>query len=346
MNIFLILKKRHVARVGFIIFLNAVVFYFFRNFIKTHSQAIINCHNNSKLNQNLSHLDSITEYATSPVNICDSSEILVLAYVFISVKSIEKRSIIRRTWANKTLFKQLKVVFILGLSDNENLNKLVKTENEIHNDIIQSNFIDSYRNLSFKSITAWKWISENCKKAKFILKIDDDVMAHTFNLLKYINYINQENLVKTFYCNPWYNSPVIRDETSKFYVSYLEYDQEVFSTYCSGIAYIMTNDMFKDLYEHAKVSNIFWIDDIYVGNTAHCVKVFYKSIKNYYFALHDKYIIKSEKKFYLFIQDVEPISQFDYVWDLINKSRKDDLKISNNVRFYKNNFEKLVSRIF
>ena len=147
-------------------------------------------------------------------------------------------------------------------------------------------------------------------------------MPHTFNLFKYINYIEEKELFKTFYCTPWYNSLVIRDKTSKFYVSYSQYDQDLFSTYCSGIAYIMTNDMSRGLYKRAELSNIFWIDDIYVGHTAYCFNVSYESIEKFYIGLKDKEVIESEKRFYLFIHDVEPISQFYYVWDLIIKKRK------------------------
>ena len=121
-----------------------IVYYFYTKSkvsITINPRLFINCLYNNSLNNNLSkQLNSITEYVTKPINVCEPNEILVLAYVFISVKSFEKRSVIRQTWANKTLFKNLKVVFMLGLSNNQSLNKLVLTENQIHNDLIQSNF--------------------------------------------------------------------------------------------------------------------------------------------------------------------------------------------------------------
>ena len=68
---------------------------------------------------------------------------------------------------------------MLGLSNNQSLNKLVLTENQIHTDLIQSNFIDSYQNLSYKSIKlnnfqgrfscVFECVDNRSKKKNFLL---------------------------------------------------------------------------------------------------------------------------------------------------------------------------------
>lgn len=58
-----------------------------------------------------------------------------------------------------------KVVFLLGLPSNSNdstiQNKILE-ESEKYGDIIQEGFIDSYNNLTLKSIMMLKWITNNC----------------------------------------------------------------------------------------------------------------------------------------------------------------------------------------
>ena len=96
---------------------------------------------------------------------CLKKSPLLFIYVFSKVKSFEKRQIIRQTWANKELVTDfVHLAFILGLSNENHTNQRVNTESEITGDIIQGNFHDSLRNLSIKSITAWKWITSGSLK--------------------------------------------------------------------------------------------------------------------------------------------------------------------------------------
>ena len=256
-------------------------------------------------------------FKMNPLNLCKNQTVILFSYVFISIKSIEKRKIIRETWGNRNNFDELRVGFVVGLSVDYHVNELVKKENDLYGDIIQGDFIDSYRNLSFKSITAWKWISMYCQNANFVLKIDDDVVAQTFNLKKFLNEIQQKNFMKTFHCYAWHNAEVIRDPSSKFYVSLSEYSKKTFDTYCSGIAYIMTNDIFREMYIESRKFPVFWIDDVYVGMVAKLLNVFYKQIPSYYI----DYNQRNSDSFYLFIQNVDSNKDYQLVWNLIAKKQ-------------------------
>ena len=261
-------------------------------------------------------------FKVNPVNLCRNQDLYLFSYVFISVTSFDRRQIIRNTWANRTLFPHLRVAFIVGLSKNAKTNEFVNKENELYGDIIQGDFIDSYRNLSYKSVTAWKWISEYCQSAKFVLKIDDDVVPNTFNLNKFLPRINNNDKKKTVHCFPWYNAVVVRDKTSKFYVSLEEYNKTNFDTYCSGVAYIMTNDIFNDFYKESQRNSIFWIDDIYVGMIGKLVNVVYKQIYSLYIELNGLFNSNNNNSFYLFIQNVDSNKDFQLTWDFIIKNNK------------------------
>ena len=50
----------------------------------------------------------------------------------------------------------------------------IAKENEEHHDIVQGDFLDTYRNLSYKNIMGKLWVSQFCEQAEFVVKTDDD----------------------------------------------------------------------------------------------------------------------------------------------------------------------------
>lgn len=60
----------------------------------------------------------------------------------------------------------------------------MEEENFSYHDIIQENFLDTYNNLTLKSVMMLKWVISNCNKAKFLMKTDDDMFINVAMLLK------------------------------------------------------------------------------------------------------------------------------------------------------------------
>lgn len=110
-------------------------------------------------------------------SICDKKEIDLLIYVHSSPGNLKSRLMIRETWAKRALFPRTRIVFMLGSSQNRTVSDLIELESKIYNDIVQQDFIDTYRNLTLKCIMALRWVSAYCKTPKFILKTDDDVIV-------------------------------------------------------------------------------------------------------------------------------------------------------------------------
>ena len=150
------------------------------------------------------------------------------------------------------------------------------------------------------------------------MKVDDDILPNIFNVKKYLlnDYKRAGIEEKVFYCHPFYYSRPVRDKNDKFYVSYTEYSGNYFNTYCSGVAYIGTNNFFNQLYNISLTHSLFWIDDAYVGLIAYHVKVDFKNIQNYFLSLKQKYNLKN-KKYFLFVDDVKTNNDFKFVWSLI-----------------------------
>lgn len=85
----------------------------------------------------------------------------------------------------------MQVLFVVGLAQNATTNNVVARENEVFQDIVIADFIDSYRNLSYKALTAFYWLNKYCNNVKHIVKTDDDVFVNPFILVQYLDRRNQ-----------------------------------------------------------------------------------------------------------------------------------------------------------
>ena len=59
----------------------------------------------------------------------------------------------------KQLSKKAFLLFLVGKSGSEDVDKMLEEENDKEGDILQADFIDSYRSLPFKIIKGYIWIN-------------------------------------------------------------------------------------------------------------------------------------------------------------------------------------------
>ena len=96
-----------------------------------------------------------------------------IIYVHTAPANVERRMLLRNTWANNQLFKdgRTKTIFLMGTPDNVKDQAIIRKEYEQYNDIVQGSFLESYKNLTIKGIMGLRWVSEFCPQAKFALKV-------------------------------------------------------------------------------------------------------------------------------------------------------------------------------
>lgn len=164
----------------------------------------------------------------------------------------------------------------MGIAEQQLLKNHIKRESEIYQDIIQGSFMDTYSHLSYKHVMGLKWFKYYCSEAKFLLKVDDDVVLNTPRVLQsltieYQSYwqskLNEEN--DLILCNSMNSpQPVMRDTTSKWYVSIEQYSEDAYPRYCSGYMIFYARNTVNKLYEAAQTLSYFWIDDVFVTGLA------------------------------------------------------------------------------
>ena len=212
-------------------------------------------------------------YLTKNPNICKGVEkMLFLLIVHSATGNFERRKALRETWANIELFssQNIRVIFLLGMTNNDKTQRLITKENCCYGDIVQGDFIDAYSNLTHKAVLGLRWVAENCARAKFVVKVDDDVLVNPFKLVSEI-LKNNAYKSRTILCDLRVNDTIHRSGT-KWIVDPHQFPGMVFwpFPYCAGMFVVITADIIPELYEQAKTSEFLWLDDVYVyGLLAH-----------------------------------------------------------------------------
>lgn len=105
----------------------------------------------------------------------------ILFLVKTALPNYERRSVIRRTWGDEKRFEafddlQIRTVFLVGTSAKNDLQLNLDKEEATFGDIVQTGFMDTYNNVTLKTISGMKWAFEHCQNASFIVFVGNFLM--------------------------------------------------------------------------------------------------------------------------------------------------------------------------
>ncbi|KAH8319102.1 hypothetical protein KR067_008952, partial [Drosophila pandora] len=259
-----------------------------------------------------------------PKGFCQDKAILIIA-VASKLKNFKQRLLIRQTWGNTNdfnypafvkfhgysvenflqplpehmnLFKdylqgrgeqmrlKVRLVFVVGRSRDKSSTIYMRREAEMHNDIIQEDFVDCFQNLTLKSVMILKHIANNCtKNAAFFLKCDDDSFVNIPNLLHYllggtiplykdtleyydrVTYKPTDRLNRTknlIMGHKFCNVLPSRDVSDKSYIPSSMYPLDIYPDYISGSGYLISMDVVPTLYATALDTNFLPLEDVFI----------------------------------------------------------------------------------
>ena len=200
---------------------------------------------------------------------CGSHKELHFIIVIYSVPgSFREREIIRQKLLSQiTPDMSVTFVFLLGLPGESGSNYAPlmthKEENYITGDIVQGNFIDSYKNLTLKSATMIHWIKNYCSNSKFVLKMDSDV---DFDISGIQKLLEPYGTPRTQYavCNSVRFTAPTRIKKSKYYVDISTYVKKIYPHFCKGPAYFLTVNAVVDMWHATFSLEFFHLEDVYL----------------------------------------------------------------------------------
>lgn len=203
----------------------------------------------------------------------DLGETIKLLIAITSAPSHDNaRMAIRETWGHYTIRRDIAIAFMLGSNSNETINANIEKEQYLYGDIIRGKFIDTYDNLTLKTISMLEWVDNYCHKADFVLKTDDDMFINVSRLLAFIDKHHSEQ--RTIYGRLAKKWKPIRNKKSKYYISPQQYKPAVFPDFTTGPAYLFPAGISKELYLAALNHTYFKLEDVFVtGIVANGLKI-------------------------------------------------------------------------
>ena len=190
------------------------------------------------------------------------------------------RNLIRGTWAksmNKNISSRVRYIFLIG---NSSHNHQIWKENKLFGDLILQDFMDSYLNLTLKTLMGFEWGRNFCPQAKMIMKTDDDVLVNVQQILLLIHDVKyQTDLV---YGDCYKNNTPVRNEPiqknlRKFYTPFWRYPHQIYPPYCRGIGYIISAQNVDGILSISSNIPFFEWEDVYIGL---CLKALGSKVQN------------------------------------------------------------------
>ncbi|XP_051551057.1 beta-1,3-galactosyltransferase 2-like [Myxocyprinus asiaticus] len=200
---------------------------------------------------------------------CPQQNPFLVLMVPVAPHELEARSAIRSTWGKESSVQgnAVMTLFLVGLSEgaeNDKVQQQLQEESQQHRDLLQSNFVDTYVNLTIKTMVIMDWLATRCPQASYGMKVDSDIFLNVENLMTLLLAPNtpRQNYITGIVM---WNRPVIRNKDSKWYVPEELYPEPIYPTYLLGMGYVFSNDLPKKLVEVSKDIKPFNIEDAYVG---------------------------------------------------------------------------------
>ncbi|XP_073480251.1 beta-1,3-galactosyltransferase 2-like isoform X2 [Aquarana catesbeiana] len=181
---------------------------------------------------------------------------------------IDSRHAIRETWGNESNYDVDMVrIFLVGLPTIfvKRTQRMLEEESETFGDIVQQDFMDTYYNLTLKTLMGMEWVVKFCPTTSYVMKIDDDVFLNPDYLVHQL--LCPELPVRTNYFTGQIleNTGPLRDKEYKWYVPKEVYPNDTYPPYCIGTGYVFSADMVKKIYDISQVIRVIPMEDSFIG---------------------------------------------------------------------------------
>ena len=220
--------------------------------------------------------DDIEDTFTLRQDVCRGRNLTLVICVPVRRSGRLRRDSIRATWGSygfrghNASKPSIALLFFIGagnVNESEDVQKNITEEFRQFGDIVQDSYVDSYKNLSLKSLSIVRWAAKFCRgDTSYILKADDDM---------YINIPLLVSLLRnTSSLRPW-KPPFLlghvsverkphRRPNSYWYTSLEVYPDKFYPPYVGGASYAMTSSAAAGIARAARGVHVFWLEDVYV----------------------------------------------------------------------------------
>ncbi|XP_055711118.1 beta-1,3-galactosyltransferase 2-like [Phlebotomus papatasi] len=241
----------------------------------------------------------------------------VLILVTSAPGHFSKRQSIRETWGTVGQRTDVALGFFLGASFNETTEYDLDRESATYGDLIRGNSMDTYENLTLKSLSMLEWTVTYCPMTPYLLKTDDDMFLNMKVLLEFMEDHSEDT--ERIFGHIAKNWAPHRDLESKWYVPEESFKNAMFPDFVTGPIYLLTGDILLDLYTTALKTTFLWLEDVFLtGFVAEQLKIPRKDIGKVIKRIDAGGLLPCNLAHFVAIHDVDITEQFDFWYHLNN----------------------------
>lgn len=202
-------------------------------------------------------------YSVPQPSLCPSlgARLKLLILVTSAPSHAEARDAVRLTWGHYAARSDVALGFVLGAPPAA-LQPALDAERALYGDLIVGRFVDSYSNLTLKTLSMLEWADTFCPRAPRLLKTDDDMFVNVPRLLRFA--AARANATRTIWGRVVRKSLPKRTVKSKYYVPVEQYAGGVFPDFTTGPAYLLTADCVRPLLAAAPAQPYLRLEDVFV----------------------------------------------------------------------------------
>ncbi|XP_012584844.1 PREDICTED: beta-1,3-galactosyltransferase 5-like [Condylura cristata] len=200
-----------------------------------------------------------------PDTACERNAPFLVLLVTSAPQQAAARSAIRSTWGRERTVrgKRVRALFLLGATPSRDLARAVAREGQQHRDTVQKDFLDTYDNLTLKTMMGMEWVHRYCPQAAFAMKTDSDMFINVDYLVELLLKRNQTSRFFTGFLKM--NEFPIRKKYNKWFVSKYEYPWDKYPPFCSGTGYVFSGDVASLVCGVAASVPFIRLEDVFVG---------------------------------------------------------------------------------
>lgn len=203
------------------------------------------------------------EYILNQPDVCKEQSPFLVFMVPVSPAEAAAREAVRRTWGGSS--PNSLTLFYCGLLQGPEARlaqEKMEQESKVHADIVQMNFVDSYQNLTIKTMMMMKWLATYCPGASYAMKVDADIFVNVFYLVDLLKSAPKQGFITGSVIS---DGAPRRDRASKWYLSEELYPEDTFPWYVSGAGYVFSSDLAARISWASRFVRMIPLEDVYVG---------------------------------------------------------------------------------
>ncbi|XP_069823551.1 beta-1,3-galactosyltransferase 2-like [Dendropsophus ebraccatus] len=209
------------------------------------------------------------KYIINEPNKCQGNRVFLILLIAVQAGQSEARQAIRQTWGNESFVPGIQILrlFFIGkdTTSTKDVEQALMDESRKYHDIVQQDYLDTYNNLTLKTLMGLKWIATYCPRISYVMKTDSDMFVNTEYLIHSLltpdrpprkNYFTGY-LMRDFLPN--------RNKESKWYMAPELYPGERYPYFCSGTGYVFSGDLVMKIIRVSSSIKLLHLEDVFLG---------------------------------------------------------------------------------